>query len=418
MAQTDKYRLIGHCRLCDSSNLEHFVDFGDIPLGNNLADSHKDALLADRYPLSMNRCVACDHFQLAAAVSPEKMYATNYTYLSGVGKSFVLHFKEYAAWVQERCNFQSNTLVVDIGSNDGTCLKAFKKLGFNVCGVDPASVPAQRANEEGIHTLNVFFDEAAVDEIITKYGKADFITSHNVLAHVDDLGSVFRNINRLLKTGGYFCFEIGYFIQVLKNGCFDTIYHEHLDYHHAKPLAQFLCGIGFDLVDLSINQVQGGSLRLFLKKTGDGMISSEAKQFLDEEAKSVLYQTDILSAWPSRIKSNMVKFGKIVKDYVAAGKKVVGYGAPTKATLLMKMSDLASSDICFIVEDNELKINKFMPGTAVPILNVDELQLRKPDVIVIFAWNFHQEIIAKLKVQVNWPATFLVPLPDFIELKI
>jgi len=363
----------------------------------------------------VNRCVACDHFQLAVAVAPEKLYATNYTYLSGVGNSFVLHFQEYAAWVQDRCNFQSDALVVDVGSNDGTCLKEFKNLGFKVCGVDPASAPAQLANEAGIHTLNLFFDEAAVDEIITAHGKADFITSHNVLAHVDDLGAVFRNIHRLLKTGGHLCFEIGYFSQVLKNGCFDTIYHEHLDYHHAKPLAQFLCGMGFDLVDLSVNQVQGGSLRLFLQKTGDGMISSGAKQFLDEEAQSILYQGDTLSAWPSRIKENMMKFGETVKKHVAAGKTVAGYGAPTKATLLMDISELGCSDISFMVEDNLLKVDKFMPGTGVPILNVAELQLRKPEIIVIFAWNFCDDIISKLKVQVDWPAIFLVPLPDFVE---
>ena len=115
MGETDKYRLIEQCRLCDSSNLEPCFDFGDVPLGNNLADSRGDALNADRYPLSVNRCVECDHFQLAVAVAPEKLYATNYTYLSGVGKSFVLHFQEYAAWVQERCNFQTDALVVDVG---------------------------------------------------------------------------------------------------------------------------------------------------------------------------------------------------------------------------------------------------------------------------------------------------------------
>ena len=172
-----------------------------------------------------------------------------------------------------------------------------------------------------------------------------------------------------------------------------------------------------DFMDLSVNQVQGGSLRLFLQKTGDGIISLGAKEFLDDEAQSILYQGDALLSWPSRIKSNMIKFGETVKGHVAAGKTVVGYGAPTKATLLMEMSDLGSSDICFIVEDNVLKVNKFMPGTGVPILGVAELQLTKPDIIVIFAWNFSKEIIAKLKVQVNWPVTFLVPLSDFNNMK-
>lgn len=415
MAVTDKYRLIGQCRLCNSFDLKRYFDLGNVPLGNNLAPSRDDALSAGRYPLSVNRCVVCGHFQLTVAIDPEELYATNYTYLSGIGKSFLLHFQEYATWVQEHCNLQTNALVVDVGSNDGTCLKAFKNLGFNVCGVDPASVPAKLANEAGIPTLNTFFDEAAVDEIITAHGKADFITSHNVLAHVDDLGAVFRNIYCLLKTGGYFCFEIGYFRQVLKTGCFDTIYHEHLDYHHAKPLAQFLCGIGFDLVDLTANQVQGGSLRLFLQKTGDGVIYSGAKQFIDEEAQSILYQPDTLSSWPYRIKENMMKFRETIKKHVAAGKIVAGYGAPTKATLLMDMSELGSSDISFMVEDNLLKVDKFMPGTGIPILDVAELHLRKPSIIVIFAWNFSDDIIFKLKAHVDWPAKFLVPLPDFVE---
>ena len=223
---------------------------------------------------------------------------------------------------------------------------------------------------------------------MTAHGKADFVTSHNVLAHVDDLAAVLRNIYCLLKIGGHFCFEIGYFSQVLKNGCFDTIYHEHLDYHRTKTFGSILVRIGFDLVDISINQVQGGSLRLFLQKTGDGMISSEAKQFLDQEEQSILYQGDALLAWPSKIKENMVKFGYAVKKHVAAGKTVAGYGAPTKATLLMDIAELGCSDISFIVEDNLLKVDKFMPRTGVPILNVAELQLRKPEIIVILLGIF------------------------------
>ena len=249
----NNYRTIGNCRLCESSKLELHFDFGSIPLGNNLKDTRSDALSTDKYPLAVNRCVRCGHFQLTIAIAPEKLYATNYTYLSGVGKSFVNHFQDYAKWIQEKCNFTLNALVIDVGSNDGTCLKEFKKLGFRVCGVDPASIPAQLANDTGIDTFNLFFDEDTVDKILVEKGKADFVTSHNVLAHVDDLRAILKNIYKVLKMGGYFCFEVGYFREVLKTGCFDTIYHEHLDYHHAKPLSDFLNEIGFDLIDLSVN---------------------------------------------------------------------------------------------------------------------------------------------------------------------
>ena len=411
----NNYRIIGSCRLCESSKLELHFDFGSIPLGNNLKDTRSDALCADRYPLAVNRCLRCGHFQLTIAIAPEKLYATNYTYLSGVGKSFVNHFQDYAKWIQEKCNFTLNALVIDVGSNDGTCLKEFKKLGFRVCGVDPASIPAQLANDTGIDTFNLFFDEDTVEKILVKNGKADFVTSHNVLAHVDDLRAILKNIYKVLKVGGYFCFEIGYFREVLKTGCFDTIYHEHLDYHHANPLSHFLNEIGFDLIDLSVNQIQGGSLRLFLQKTGDGIVSPQAKRFLDKETRSILYQNDIISSWQTTVKKNMMQFGDRVRMYEASGKTVVGYGAPTKATLLMEMSELGFSDISFIVEDNLLKVNKFMPFTGIPILEVGELYRKKPDIIIIFAWNFYEDIIAKLKFRVDWPVTFLVPLPNFIE---
>jgi SAM-dependent methyltransferase len=411
----NNYRTIENCRLCQSSKLELHFDFGSIPLGNNLKDTRSDALCADRYPLAVNRCVRCGHFQLNIAIAPEKLYATNYTYLSGVGKSFVNHFQDYAKWIKEKCNFTLNALVIDVGSNDGTCLKEFKKLGFRVCGVDPASIPAQLANDAGIDTFNLFFDEDTVDKILAENGKADFVTSHNVLAHIDDLRAILKNIYKVLKVGGYFCFEVGYFREVLKTSCFDTIYHEHLDYHHAKPLSHFLSEIGFDLIDLSVNQIQGGSLRLFLQKTGEGIVSPQAKRFLDEETRSILYHTDIISSWQTTVKKNIMQFGDRVRMYVASGKTVVGYGAPTKATLLMEMSELEFSDISFIVEDNLLKVDKFMPFTGVPILEVGELYRKKPDIIIIFAWNFYEDIIAKLKLQVDWPVTFLVPLPNFIE---
>jgi SAM-dependent methyltransferase len=415
MEHSKNYRIIQSCRLCQTSELDLCFDFGKVPLGNNLLEIQTDSVNVEKYPLYVNRCRVCDHFQLGVAVDPEKLYATNYTYLSGVGKSFIKHFQEYAVMSKKKCNLSSDSLVVDIGSNDGTCLKEFKNLGLKVCGVDPASAPADIANAAGIDTLNCFFDKEAVTKIINKYGKADFITSHNVLAHVDNLSQIFIDIYSLLKDGGYFCFEIGYFKEVLKNNYFDTIYHEHLDYHHAKPLTKFLCSIGFDLIDLSVNKVQGGSLRLFLKKTGDGSISPEAKKFLDGESESILYQDKLIKEWQPKLKSNMMAFGNKIKEYASNGKIVAGYGAPTKATLLSEIAELDSSSISFIMEDNTLKVNKFMPSTGIPIVNTSKLIDEKPEVIVIFAWNFSKEIIDKIKSKINWPATILVPLPEFHE---
>jgi SAM-dependent methyltransferase len=405
-------REIVKCRLCAGSDLRQFISFGFVPLGNNLQESAESARAAGSYPLDLMRCGDCGHFQLGHAVDPKLLYATNYTYLSGIGPSFVKHFGEYAEWVGRQCQLPSKPVIVDIGSNDGTCLKAFQAKGAIVCGVDPASLAAKIANENGVQTINAFFDAAAVNEIKGRVGPADFVTSHNVLAHVDDLAAVFANIHSLIKDGGYFAFEVGYFREVLQRGNFDTIYHEHLDYHHAAPLVRHLTRLGFDVVDLSVNAVQGGSLRLLLRKTGDGVVSAQAQAFLDEESRSVLHDEAFLTNWRRKIEGTMGEFQSFVRDRINGGSVVAGYGAPTKATLLMKMAGIGAGEVEYVVDDNTYKTGRFLPGTAVPIRPVSELKDNPPDVIVLFAWNFFEDILRKLSGGFSKPVEVVVPLPQ------
>ncbi|MBX9860475.1 MAG: class I SAM-dependent methyltransferase [Sphingomonas sp.] len=412
----ESVRAIVACRLCGGGDLQPYVDFGMVPLGNNLQQSQEAARAADSYPLDVNRCSVCGHFQLGNAVVPDLLYATNYTYLSGIGASFVKHFGEYAEWAAAQTGVGAGSLVVDVGSNDGTCLKAFQTRGARVCGVDPASLAAGIANENGVETINAFFDADAVAEIIRRHGQADFVTSHNVLAHVDDLAAVFRNIHALLKDSGHFAFEIGYFREVLRTGCFDTIYHEHLDYHHAAPLARHLTALGFDLVDLSVNNVQGGSLRLLLQKTGKGDIRAQAEDFLAEERQSVLYDDAFLVGWKARIDSQMGEFHRILRNHADSGAAIIAYGAPTKATLLMKMAGLGGDEVAFVVEDNIHKAGRFLPRTGVAIKPSSALDDVKPDVIVIFAWNFANDIIGKLRGKFDHPVEIVVPLPELRKL--
>jgi SAM-dependent methyltransferase len=405
-------RAIKSCRLCGAGELQRYVDFGSVALGNNLQESQEAALSAATYPLELHRCNTCGHFQLGHAVAPELLYATNYTYLSGISPSFVKHFRQYATWAAECSGIGVGSLVVDVGSNDGTCLKAFQALGATVCGVDPASLAASIANGNGVETINGFFDADAVAEIIRRHGKADFITSHNVLAHVDDLAAVFSDIYTLLKDGGHFAFEIGYFREVLRTGCFDTTYHEHLDYHHAAPLARHLTAIGFDLVELSVNTIQGGSLRLLLRKTGRGEILPAAAQFLEEERESVLYDPEFLANWKARIEQQMDEFHRILRGHADRGAAIVAYGAPTKAVLLMKMAGLGCDEVMFVVEDNVHKAGRFLPGTGVAIRPSSALDDTKPNVIVIFAWNFADDIMDKLRGKFDQSVEIVVPLPE------
>lgn len=408
---TEAVRPITACRLCNSADLDRLVDFGSVPLGNNLQETPATAAAASSYPLELHRCGVCGHFQLGHAVAPEILYATNYTYLSGIGASFVRHFAGYAEWAERAAGLVAGSFVVDVGSNDGTCLKAFQQRGCRVVGVDPASLAAGIANEQGVETLNTFFGDEAVDEILARHGPADYVTSHNVLAHVDDLAGVFRNVHRLLRDGGHFGFEIGYFREVLRQGCFDTIYHEHLDYHHAAPLARHLTELGFELLDLSVNEIQGGSLRLLLRKGGGG-ISPQAQAFLAEERKSVLYDQQFLAEWKRKLEAQMAAFQDMVIAHARAGRTIVAYGAPTKATLLMKMAGVSGEEVSFVVEDNPHKAGRYLPGSAIPIRPSCALDESAPEVILMLAWNFADDIIEKLRGRFDGPVEVIIPLPE------
>jgi 2-polyprenyl-3-methyl-5-hydroxy-6-metoxy-1,4-benzoquinol methylase len=411
----NKVKSNNFCRLCYESHLKEVFDFGEVPLGNNLQHSLIDAFNLDQFRLNVMRCQACGHFQLGYSVSKELMYATNYTYLSGIGKAFLKHIQEYATWTKKICNLHENALVLDVGSNDGTCLSVFKEQGFHVLGIDPAELPASIANKNNIPTINDFFNSKTANKLIEDYGYVDLVTSQNVLAHVENLRETFENIYKILKPNGYFVFEVGYFYEVLKSKCFDTIYHEHIDYHHATPLASYLSSLGFDVLNFSVNNIQGGSLRVLLKKTGLGSISHEAQKFINEEKKSILYDPFFLENWTKNIQSSMKNLKDSVAVYQSEGFKIIGYGAPTKATLLLTLSGLSNNAINFICEDNEFKIGRYLPKTSIKIRPTSELEtflVEHKSVILILAWNFADDIIERLKSKVKSPTKLIIPLPE------
>lgn len=402
---------INRCRLCNNLDIFKVINFGKIALGNNLIKNKKKIYKAKKYPLILNKCNKCNHFQLSYSVNPKILYANNYTYLSGTGNSMVAHLKEYSNYAIKKAKLVKKSLIVDIGSNDGTCLTNFKNRNMNVLGIDPAKKPCQIANKKGIKSINGFFNKKISRKILREYGEVDFVTSHNTLAHVDDIKSMFENIFFILKKNGYFCFEIGYFKEVIKNNYFDTIYHEHLDYHHANPLVKFLKKIGFSVVDISVVNIQGGSLRLLCKKDLKKNISNKVNIFLEKEKKSILYNKVLIKNWEREIKLLMrdVK-DKILK--ISVEENLFGYGSPTKIILFLKLLNLPPEKLKFIFEDNLLKQNKYLPIYGNKILSTKKIFKLKPKYIIVFAWNFANDIKKKI-MKINKNIKLIVPLPKF-----
>lgn len=408
-----KVKKINLCRICGNNEFSNLINFNKIPLGNDLEVTKYKANKADTFKLAVIKCNNCNHFQLTHHVHPEKLYANNYTYLSGVGKTFLDHLNQYAKDVSNFCNLKNNSFIVDIGSNDGSCLLEFKKIGFRVCGVDPAKIPVSIALNRGIYSIQDFFDANVVKTIINKYDQADLVTSQNVLAHVANLRIVFEDIHKLLKDNRYLSFEVGYFRDVLENYYFDTIYHEHHDYHHANPLVQLLNSIGFSIIDISTNPIQGGSLRIIAQKSKKKIISQKAKAFLKNEKQSILFNKKFLFSWSKNINMMTKKINNYINAQLHANKNIIGYGSPTKAVLLLDQCSLNNKHIKYIIEDNKHKVGRYLPKLNIPIRENIEENYKDVDIIIVLAWNFADDIIKKIKMKVNKETQVIIPLPKF-----
>lgn len=402
---------INSCRLCNGTEFRQILDFGPVALGNNYQTERALAKAAPAFPLGVQMCQSCSHFQLTHSVNPSLLYATNYTYLSSIGESFVKHFCNYADWIIDKTKINRGELIVDVGSNDGTCLSFFKETGFQVCGVDPAELPAHLANERGITTINDFFSKDVVEQIIQNHGKPSLVTSHNVLAHIDGLQDTLSLIYDMLKVDGWFCFEVGYFGTVKEKNLFDTIYHEHLDYHHAGPITNFLISLGFYVHEINFNEAQGGTIRVLAQKSPQPGRTTQVAKIIEAEKRLGLFDTAEVEAWQELIAEQMRYFGEVITKLSTQGYSIAGYGAPTKSTLLMALAGLGSSHISYISEDNELKVGRYLPTSGIEIRNAEYLFKDRPQVIVIFAWNFIDDIVKKLRNNLDYNPEIICPLP-------
>lgn len=401
-----------NCRLCNHKGLEDVINLTPTPVGNNFLSKNQLNKLETYYPLIVRFCKNCAHIQLADVVNPKILYQDDYKYVSGTSPVFVEHFRQYSKDVLSEYNIPAKSLIADIGSNDGTCLKFFKREGFRVLGIDPANEIAAKATAQGIPTVADFFSESLGKKLLKEHGPAYLITSHNACAHVDDLNGIMRGIQNWLADDGLFIFEVGYVLDVYKNTWFDTIYHEHLDYHSVKPLVPFFEGLDMELLSVKRVSPQGGSIRVHVqKKCGPRHFDSSVPKLIDLEERLGLDRPETFHAFEKKI--NVVK--REILDLMRAlkekGKSIAGYGAPTKSTTLLTHFGMGKDILDFIVDDNPLKQGKFSPGFHIPIMDSEELYKRMPDYLVVLAWNFAESIMEKHREYKNRGGKFILPMP-------
>ena len=381
------------------------------PPANAFIPADQKGAEQERFPLDVFFCEDCAHVQLLDVVDPRVLFE-NYVYVSGTSPVFVKHFENYADDVMARFSPSKEGLVVDIGSNDGTLLSFFKKAGHPVLGIDPAKDIAKRATDAGIETLTGFFTRDLAHTIRSDRGAAAVITANNVFAHIDDLTGVTEGVRDLLSPEGVFVFEVSYLVDVYEDTLFDMMYHEHLAYHSVKPLTRFFEANGMELIEALRVSSHGGSLRGVAQlKGGAHPVGASVGTAVAQEEELGLDKAETLRGLARKIDGIKSELGDILRRLKEEGKSIAGFGAPAKATTLMYHFDIGPDLIDFIVDDSPLKQGLFTPGMHIPVVGSEAIADKKPDVLVILAWNFANPIMEKHEAFRRSGGQFIVPLP-------
>lgn len=394
------------CRICDKQNLELVIDLGSQPWGNNFLPKEKIGT-ESFYPLRVMYCLSCKTAQLDFTVKKEIMFS-NHTYLSGVTSSLSAHFKKIAYEVDTQFFSEvKNKSVLDIGSNDGTQLKYFKDLDYEVLGIESSMLISKIANEQGIHTLNAFFNEETMKNIGRQF---DVFNASGVFFHLEELHSVCRGIKMGLKKDGIFVVQFLYMKSIIKNMAFDQIYHEHLLYYTLQTIQVLLNRHNLKMFHAYLSPIHGGSIIGYICHSESSRVKS--KELKELEALEVKNGCNEITAYFSFAKK--IKQMKDTNlDFLVAAKKkgklVYGFGAPVKGNTLLNYFGIGPDLIKYLIERNTLRRGLYSPGMHIPLLMEDEIT-EFPSIYYVLAWNFKDEILARNQNLVQQGVEFYFPV--------
>ena len=405
------------CQICGSEEIENIVDLGTQPLADKLTNISDPLNLEVSYPLVQAWCKNCGLNQLRYICPAEKMFGDNYNYKTGVTAELVDYQALMAKSLVNQLNLRKDDLVCDLGSNDGTLLKGFKNCGLKIQGVEPTDI-AFLANEEGIPTLRAPFGVEAAKVVVGKVGKATLATATNVFAHVQQLGDFINGLNILLKDNGYFCFENHYLPSIIKDVQYDTIYHEHLRSLSLSAISKLFSFYDFSLIDVKETSRYGGNIRVILKKGGGHQKSESIEKFLAKERALGLFDSKTYKDFNIKVTKSKTELLKLLIKLKESSKKVIGYSLPARAITLINYVGIDQDLLPYVVEQpKSLKLNKYIPGTRIPVLSNECLEKEKPDFMLVFAWHLKNEILNHLRSRgIKGKCIFPLPEVEVIDL--
>ncbi|MGL5033849.1 MAG: class I SAM-dependent methyltransferase, partial [Microcystaceae cyanobacterium] len=362
------------------------------------------------YPLRVLYCQDCSTVQLDYTVKKEIMFG-DHTYLSGVTKSLSEHFRKVALELDDRFfKERANKSVLDIGSNDGTQLKHFQELGYEVLGVESSVKTAKIANDAGVPTLNEFFNLDVVKKLDRKF---DAINAAGVFFHLEELHSVTDGIREALAPDGVFAVQFLYMKRILENLAFDQIYHEHLLYYNLKTIEVLLNRHGLAMFDAYLSPIHGGSIIGFVGHQGTREVSDRLQTMRKAEVDEKSNEFATYLEFAKRIEKMKTENLAYLEAAKKAGKTIWGFGAPVKGNTLLNYFGIGTQYLDYLVEKNELRRGLISPGMHIPLKIERELS-ELPDIYYVLAWNFKREILANNQELINKGVEFFFPVnpPD------
>lgn len=404
---------IDRCRICGSSRLEDFFDMGNLPLPNAFLTKEDVQKPEKRFPLVVCFCHDCTFVQLRYIVEPDQMFK-HYLYIPSGSQIRIQNFNEIAFTAHRRFHLQSDSLVIDIGSNDGSLLSCFQTLGVQVLGVDPAENLKVAAELKGIPTLSEYFTQELAQDIVNTYKKAALVTTTNVFAHIEHLLDSMRAIYAILDEDGVFISQFPYLLDLLRDQLFDTIYHEHMSYYSLNPLLLLAERTGFKIFDIQHVPLDGGSIRVFWKKKESHKWKIEQEtidQFRAIEEREKLYTIDTYKDFGARVQRTKEELLQLLGELKQDGKRIVGYGAPAKGTILLNYFHIDKRLLDYVVDSTVYKQGLYFPGVHLEIFPESKIYEDRPEYLLILAWNFATEIIEKNK-RYQAIGKFILPSPE------
>lgn len=399
------------CRLCGAAAPDLVLSLPPTPPANAFVQAGARGRAQARYPLDLMRCTACGHVQLRDVVSPFELFQRHRSAIAG-DPTNAARAGAFARDLLGRHRLAPGALVLEIGSNDGTLLKAFEAAGYRVQGVEPAVDLARTAIAADVPTHPGFFGPGIADRLEDEHGPAEVVIASGVLAHVDDLRGTIESLSRLLAHGGLLAFEVPYLADIVERGLIDVIRHENLDYHAVRLLSGIFLACDLELIAVQRVSAQGGRLRGYAQHLGgphaaDGTVAA----FCDRERDLGCDGAAAVKALPGHVDALRHEIGAMLATARAAGQRIAAWGAPARATTLMAALGLDAETLEFVVDEAAWKHGLFTPGAQVPIVPPEAVDERRPDWLVVFAWDRADAVVERCAAFRERGGRLLVPLP-------